>query len=382
MGDHRPRRETFAYRLEVCIVMNRFAFGFGTHLLLTSAMLLAQTPGASGQLPAAPGRETVKKICASCHPAEVVLGKGMSREQWGGIVSNMISRGAKGTDAEFAQVVDYLAKNLPPGNVGAAAAPTKRKTGGGLLAQAGASDKHIVDEVAAKRGRTTYIAECITCHGPKGRGTRQGADLVRSLVVLKDRYGDTIGPFLQKGHPTQSGVASSSFTKAQIEDLSNFLHEKVGDTLRSGPYNKVLNVLTGDAKAGKAYFNGAGRCSTCHSPTGDLAGIGKKYEPPVLQLKFVFPQTVAFGRRASAGVKQPVTVKVTLPSGETVSGVLEHMDDFYVSLRDASGLYRSFKRTPDVKVEKNDPYAAHVALLDEYTDKDMHDVVAYLETLK
>jgi Cytochrome c. len=354
-------------------------------ILLQAAMgpaaLYAQSQNRAAQLPDAPGRETVKKVCASCHPAEIVLGRGMSREQWGGVVSNMIGRGAKGSEEEFAQVVDYLAKNLPPNAAGAAGARPARK-GGGLLAQAGASDKQVVDEEAANRGKTTYIADCITCHGPKGRGTDQGADLVRSLVVLKDRYGDRIGPFLLKGHPMQSGAPSSGLTQAQIVDLSHFLHQKVEDTLRTGPYNKVLNVLTGDPKAGEAYFNGAGKCGACHSPTGDLAGIGKKYDPPALQLKVVFPQTVAFGRHATAGAKKPVTVTVTSPSGESVTGVLLEIDDFNVSLRDASGQYRSFKRTPEIKVEKNDPYAAHVALLDQYTDKDIHDVVAYLETLK
>lgn len=350
-----------------------------------STALYAQARNQAGQLPDAPGSETVKKICGSCHPAEIVLGRGMSREQWGGVVSSMIGRGAKGTDAEFAQVVDYLAKNLPPSAAGAPAATAGKRParkGGGLLAQAGASDKQVVDEEAANRGKTTYIADCITCHGPKGRGGAQGADLVRSLVVLGDRYGNKIGPFLLKGHPMQSGAPSSGLTQTQIVDLSHFLHQKVEDTLRTGPYNKVLNVLTGDPKAGEAYFNGAGKCNTCHSPTGDLAGIAKKYDPPVLQLKAVFPQTAAFGRHATPGTSKPVTVTVTSPSGETVTGVLIEMDDFNVSLRDASGHYRSFKRTPETKVEKNDPYAAHVALLDQYTDKDIHDVVAYLETLK
>jgi mono/diheme cytochrome c family protein len=202
------------------------------------------------------------------------------------------------------------------------------------------------------------------------------------MVVLKDRYGNLIGPFLKKGHPTQSGTASASLNAKQIEDLSHFLHQKLGDTLRTGPYNKVLNVLTGDPKAGEAYFNGEGKCHTCHAPTGDLAGIGKKYDPPVLQLKVVFPQTIAFGRRVTAGSRKPVMVTVTTASGEQVTGVLDHMDDFDVSLRDSSGEYHSWKRTPELKVEKKDPYAAHVALLDQYTDKDIHDVVAYLETLK
>jgi mono/diheme cytochrome c family protein len=363
------------------INMKHLALSCTFGVLLTS-VVYPQGVNRSAQLPDAPGRETVKRICAACHPAELVLGKGMSREQWGGIVSNMISRGAKGTEAEFAEVVDYLAKNLPPHTDAQATTRRRGGGGGGLLAQAGPSDKHIVDDQAAERGKVTYNAECVSCHGPKARGTDKGPDLVRSLVVLKDRYGDTIGPFLKKGHPTQSGSPSANLKETDIVDLSHFLHQKVGDTLRTGPYNKVLNVLTGDPKAGEAYFNGSGKCNTCHSPTGDLAGIAKKYDPSVLQLKFVFPQTVAFGRGITTGAKKPVTVTVTSPSGERVTGVLDQIDDFSVSLRDDSGQYRSFERGPDVKVEKSDPYAAHVALLDQYTDKDIHDVVAYLETLK
>ncbi len=347
---------------------------------LSAAALPAQGPQRA-ELPDAPGRDTMQRICSACHPAQVVLGKGMSREQWGGMVSNMISRGAKGTDAEFAQIVDYLATNLPPHTVGGETPARAKRGGGGLLDQAGPSDKQIVDDDAANRGKTVYVAECITCHGAKARGGENGPDLVRSLVVLKDRYGSTIGPYLLKPHP-----ANATFTKAQIEDLSHFLHQKVGDTLRTGPYNSVLNVLTGDPKAGEVYFNGAGKCSSCHSATGDLAGVAKKYDPPSLQLKTVFPQTVAFGRRRPAPgnlAKRPqVQVSVTVPSGETVSGTLVSMDDFNVALRDSSGQYHSFDRTPEVKITKTDPYAAHVALLDQYTDKDIHNVVAYLETLK
>jgi mono/diheme cytochrome c family protein len=358
--------------------MNRLKIVF----FVAASLLLAHR--AQAQLPDAPGRETFTRICSVCHPAEIVLGRGMTREQWGGIVSNMISRGAKGSDAEFAEIVDYLAKNLPakPEAAPQGRAQKARRGGGGLLDEAGASDKQIVDQDAAARGKTIYVAQCIDCHGPRGRGTDHGADLVRSLVVLHDRYGSTIGPFLAKGHPTQSNMPSSQFTQAQIEDLSHFLHQKVGDTLRTGPYNEVQNVLTGDPKAGEAYFNGAGKCNTCHSVTGDLAHIGSKYEPALLQLRVVFPETVAFGRHAIAGAKKPVTVTVTEPSGESVTGALIEIDDFTVALQDASGQYRSFQRTPDLKVEKHDPYAAHIALLDQYTDKDIHDLVSYLETLK
>jgi len=337
-----------------------------------------QAPGA--QLPDAPNRETVQRICSSCHPAQIVLGRGMTREQWGSIVSNMISRGAKGSDEEFAQVVDYLAQNLPPGKeadtrVAKAKAPRPQS----LIDQAGPNDKQVMDEDAAARGKILYTAQCVACHGAQARGGEQGPDLVRSLVVLHDRYGNTIGPFLAKSHPNEKSIA---LTQAQIVDLSHFLHQQVDNTLRTGPFNSVLNILVGDPKEGKAYFNGPGKCSQCHSMSGDLAHIASKYDPPVLQLKVVFPQTAAFGRRSASNSRKPVTVTVTTPTGETVTGVLDDIDDFNVSLHDDAGHYRSFQRGPGVKIERHDPYATHVALLDEYTDKDIHDVVAYLETFK
>ena len=304
----------------------------------------------------------------------------MTREQWGSIVSNMISRGAKGSDEEFAQVVDYLAQNLPPGKESSAggvkAKPTRRPS---LIDEAGPNDKQVIDEEAAARGKTLYTAECVTCHGTRARGGQHGSDLVRSLVVLHDRYGNAIGPYLTKDHPNAN---SFKLTESQTVDLSHFLHQQVSDTLRTGPFNKVLNILVGDPREGKAYFNGEGKCSQCHSTTGDLAHIASKYDPSILQLKVVFPQTAAFGHGNTTNSRKPVTVTVTTASGESTTGVLEEIDDFDVSLRDEAGRYQTFHRGPGVKVEKHDPYAAHVALLDEYTDKDIHDVVAYLETFK
>jgi cytochrome c oxidase cbb3-type subunit 3 len=361
-------------------------------LLLTVALSLQGqvTPPAGGtnsvqqQLPDAPGKDTVQRICGSCHTVSIVLGRGLTRDEWSEVVASMITRGAKGSPSEFSQVIDYLSKNLPPkqpvpaGPAVGAAAP--RRTGGGGLV-VGPQDKQVVDAVAADRGKTIYVAECITCHGSRARGTERGSDLVRSLVVLHDRYGSTLAPFLKKGHPTQSGRPSADFSEAQMKDLSHFLHQQVNDTLRSGPYSKVLNVLTGDPKAGAAYFNGAGRCSTCHSPTGDLAGIASKYDPPNLQQRFLFPRAPAFAGGQMTSTK-PVTVTVTPKGGTPISGTLERMDDFDVALRDSSGEYHSFKRTNDLKVEKHDPYEAHIDLLDQYTDKNIHDVVAYLETLK
>ncbi len=278
----------------------------------------------------------------------------------------------------------------PPGRAGAppGTPPAPARGGGGLLAGAGPADKPPVDAAAADRGRTVYGAECVSCHGPQARGTQNGSNLVRSLVVLRDRYGSQLGPLLKQGHKEMmSGRSSSTLTDVQIVDLANFLRQRVNDTLRGSPIFQVRNVLTGDAKAGAAFFNGEGKCSGCHSPTGNLAGIGSRLEPVDIQQRFLFPGAGRGGRgRGAAPSATPsataVTVTLTPPSGPAISGTLMQMDDFTVTLRDASGQVQTITRTPELKVVKNNPLAAHRALLDTITDKQMHDVVAYLETLK
>jgi hypothetical protein len=170
-------------------------------------------------------------------------------------------------------------------------------------------------------------------------------------------------------------------THEQIQELANFLRQQLNDTLRSGPYSKPLNVLTGNAQQGAAYFKGAGGCSGCHSVTGDLAGIARKYDPPTMQQRFLFPQVISFVPGAP-NKTLPVTVTVTAPGEQPVTGVLEKLDDFDVSLRDSAGEYHAWPRTARTSVVKHDPYKAHEELLDRYTDQDIHNVVAYLETLQ
>ncbi len=252
---------------------------------------------------------------------------------------------------------------------------------------AGPADAPFVDPALANRGRTVWAAECISCHGSQARGTDSGPNLTRSLVVLRDRYGSELGPFLKRGHKMQGGAPASTLTGDQITDLAHFLRERVNDSFRGSPLFKAQNVLVGDAAAGAAFFNGAGRCTTCHTATTlPLAGIGARYEPVDLQQRFLFPGPGRGGRGRGAAAAPPpasaVKVTVTTAGGESVTGVLVLLDDFNVSLRDASGAYRTFKRGPGVKVVKDDPLAAHHALLDTLSDKTMHDVVAYLETLK
>jgi mono/diheme cytochrome c family protein len=236
----------------------------------------------------------------------------------------------------------------------------------------------VIDEAAANRGRKIYAAECITCHGTHARGGDKGADLVRSEIILHDRYGSTIGAFLKKGHSTQTTPAAE-LTAAQIQDLSHTLHQEVYNTLRAAL--QIQNVLTGDAVSGAEYFKGAGGCSGCHSTTGDLAHIGARFDPPALQQRFLFPGGRG-GRGRGAPAAKPVMVTVTPVSGATITGTLVHLDDFNVALRDAAGEYRSFQRTASLRVVKSDPLQTHHELLDRYTDQNIHDIVAYLETLK
>jgi cytochrome c oxidase cbb3-type subunit III len=228
-----------------------------------------------------------------------------------------------------------------------------------------------IDSAAADRGKQTYLQFCVNCHGNLAKGTDQGPDLIRSVIVLQDREGAKLGPALMRLPDHKRDL-----TKRQVADLSQFLKQRVEATVKNRNAVKPPNVLTGDSQAGQAYFTA--KCSACHSPSGDLAGIAKRYDPVTLQQRVLFPRSG--GRGAPPPKRAQVTV--TPASGQPVSGTLERIDDFNVSLRDASGVYRSFRRSTEVKVEVQDPYAAHNRMLDEYTDAGIHDIVAYLETLK
>lgn len=343
----------------------------GVFALLGTTPLAAQQATAS--LPDAPGKDVVQRVCGACHPATVVLGKGRTRDEWSQTVASMISRGAKGSPDDFSTITDYLSKNLGPNS---AASTTKKTRQGGLAA--GPTDRQPVDEAAAQRGSTLYAAQCQSCHGALARGGPKGPDLVRSEVVLHDMYADKVGPYLKTKHPAVPGLQTLS--KDQIDDLSNYLHQQVEDTLRSGPYTKVINVLTGNAEAGRKYFDGQGGCSSCHSLTGDLAHVADRYNAPTLQQRMLFPRVAAPGRGRMKS-EQATTVTVTSPAG-TVKGTLLYLDDFNVALRDAHGQYHSWKRTPELQVKVNDPYAAHEELLQHITDQNIHDLLAYLETAK
>ena len=244
----------------------------------------------------------------------------------------------------------------------------------------GPADRPKVDAEAADRGRRVWLAECITCHGAQARGTEQGANLIRSLVLLRDRYGSALGPFLKAGHPTQSGAPSASLTDEQVVDLTHFLRQRLEDTLRGSSKFVPQDILTGNAAAGAEYFNGEGGCAACHSPTGDLAGVASRLGNPVdLQQRMLFPTGRAGGFGPS---RSAVTVTLTPESGPVVSGVLVQMDDFYVAYRDDAGAIRVVRRTPSLEIVKTNPLQAHHDLLRRISDENIHDLVAYLVTLR
>ena len=97
---------------------------------------------ACAQMPDGPHKETTLKLCGTCHAPTIVLGRGMSRDQWGEVVSDMISKGAKGSTDEFSQVVDYLATVLPMN--GASQTTQRHKPSGGL--SAGPQDRQVVED--------------------------------------------------------------------------------------------------------------------------------------------------------------------------------------------------------------------------------------------
>jgi len=234
------------------------------------------------------------------------------------------------------------------------------------------------DEKAAARGEKLYAPNCAFCHGEKARGA-SGPNLVRSELVLHDDKGELIGPAVAKGRVDRGMPAFANFTEADLGDLAEFLHLQVELIANRGLY-KRLNVVTGDPKAGEAYFNGAGGCAHCHSVTGDLARIGARYPPEQLQTRFIWPGPGGFGG-GGRGAAKPQKVTVTLPSGESIAGTVKQIDDFNISIYDSAGTYHSWPAA-SVNIMLEDRLAGHRQLLDKYTDADMHNLTAYLVTLK
>jgi cytochrome c oxidase cbb3-type subunit III len=234
------------------------------------------------------------------------------------------------------------------------------------------------DPAAIERGKALYGVNCQFCHGADTRGGDGGPSLLRSSIVLDDQHGELMAPVIRSGRP---GMPKFTLTDAQIADIAAFVH-----TFRAAGYDesrvKPPSIVVGDAKAGEAFFTA--KCASCHSTSGDLRGLATKIaDPRLLQQTWLMPGTGA-GRGGTPPVQvKPTTVTVTLPSGEKIDGTLDRIDDFTVALTTADGSRRTFRTEGDTpKVEIHDPLQPHRDLLRIYRDADIHNVTAFLVTLK
>jgi cytochrome c oxidase cbb3-type subunit III len=225
---------------------------------------------------------------------------------------------------------------------------------------------------SVERGRVQFAQSCAFCHGPNANGGTHGPSLIRSVVVRHDENGNLIGAVIREGRAEQ-GMPAIQLSANQVADIVTFLKSRIAAAdIRSAsrPVQGAGDkLLTGNAGAGKQFFQGAGGCSTCHSPAGDLAGIGKKYPIAVLQARFLYPQP----RRTTA--------TVTDAAGKQYSGDMLALTNYDVAIQDNAGWYHSWP-LDSVKLEVKDSLAAHRSLLSKYTDSDMHNMLAYLESLK
>lgn len=221
-----------------------------------------------------------------------------------------------------------------------------------------------------EQGATLFQQRCAFCHGRDATGGESGPDLTRSKLVAGDVDGEKIGAVVRNGRP-EKGMPPFEVADEQVAALAAFIHTQQKQA-RSRPGGRkgvdASDLQTGNAEAGKQYFEGAGGCAKCHSPTGDLAGIANRHQGLELERRMLYPEDA----------KSKVTV--TLSSGKTVTGVLAYLDEFTVGLTDDAGSYHSW-RIRDVHYKVDAPVDAHVTLFSKYTDADIHNLMAYLQTL-
>jgi len=231
------------------------------------------------------------------------------------------------------------------------------------------------DPALVEKGRDLFRKDCSFCHGRDATGGESGPDLTRSKLVAADVNGDKIGDVVRNGRPDK-GMPPFDRSGDQIVALAAFIHAQTASAAENGRRAAggrkgvdPSDLQTGNVEAGQKYFNGAGGCATCHSPTGDLAGIATRLQGLPLEEQMLYPKHY----------KPQVTV--TPRRGQSMTGTLEYLDEFTVGLNDSNGHYHSW-RTRDVQYKIDDRVNAHVELFSKYTDEDVHNLMAYLQTLK
>jgi len=230
-------------------------------------------------------------------------------------------------------------------------------------------------------GRTVFGAQCGFCHGRDAAGAG-GPDLTRSPLVAEDVRGDRIAPVVRSGRAAQ-GMPPFALSEADLAAVVAFIHDQKAQADTANGDRRTVDAAdlqTGNAAAGQRYFEA--RCSRCHSATGDFAGLAGRFPPLRLLQRMLYPRPAPPGPGADGTPPPgPQTVSVTLASGQVIEGRLAYRDEFTIALTDANGWYRAWP-TAHVTFTVNDPLQAHIEQLATYSDGDMHDVLAYLQTLR
>ncbi len=332
------------------------------------ASRLQSAPQATDSAQESPGASSYSANCAICHgdhregnlptyPPLIGIGHHLTNEQITAIIQagkGVMPGNPDLKGDELAALLSFLASAD-----GASAAPDTT----------GAAAAHPAD--LTKKGGALFQQNCAFCHGRDIMGGESGPDLTQSKIVQADVNGEKIGEVVRSGRPEKK-MPAFNFSSPELESLVAFIHAQQalaathkGD--RRGV--AVADLQTGDAAAGKRYFDGPGGCAKCHSPTGDLAGLAKRRQGLDLEERMLYPD----------GAKSKVTV--TLPTGQKLAGTLAYLDEFTVALRDSGGEYHSWL-TSRVKYKLDSPADAHVDLFRKYTDADIHNLMAYLQTLR
>jgi cytochrome c oxidase cbb3-type subunit 3 len=228
-------------------------------------------------------------------------------------------------------------------------------------------------------GQGLFSAQCGFCHGRDAMGGETGPDLTRSQVVAEDLRGDKIGPIVHSGRP-EKGMPPFAMSDADLANVVAYIHDQKRKAESNEGNRRTVDVAdlqTGNAQAGQQFFDGAGGCAKCHQPAGDFAGLATRLQGLQLLQRMLYPS----GRGRGGKAPYAPTVTVTPPNAAPVTGRLTYRDEFTVSLVDDAGWARSWPVSA-VKVVVDDKLQAHAALLPKYTDANMHDVLAYLQTLK
>jgi mono/diheme cytochrome c family protein len=325
-------------------------------------------PTVAAKTPEIPGSDSYSKHCAICHGElrEGILPgfpplAGIQHQMKDAQILELIRKG-KGRmpgfpalkDDELAGLMKFLATSP-------AVAPVTSGLPG---------DKHGRTQLtgAAAAGGALFLQNCAFCHGRDAMGGETGPDLTQSKLVLGDKDGSKIIEVTREGR-IEKKMPAFNFSTSEAQSLVAFIRARVTAAAAMGGNRRgvdVADLQTGNAQSGKAFFDA--NCARCHSPTGDLAGIAKRYEGLRLEQRMLYPEYTS------------IKVIVTLPNGKKIAGTLAYQDEFTIGLRDQDWAYHSW-RTDSVKFTIDEPVEAHVELFPKYTDDDVHNLMAYLQTL-